>query len=123
MSWAWGSAKSQGAAPSAKPQLRITSNARRPLASAGLCRKTGMKDRPALQPLPAERYDLSHWAQARVNIDHHVAFDGNWYSVPYALTGELVEVRATPATVEIFHRGKRVASHLRHRGRNHNITQ
>src|SRR6516165_1281232 len=31
-------------------------------------------DRPALQPLPAERYDLSHWAQARVNIDYHVAF-------------------------------------------------
>lgn len=80
-------------------------------------------DRPALQPLPAERYDLSQWAQARVNIDYHIAFDGNWYSVPYALTGESVEVRSTPATVEIFHRGKRVASHLRHRGRNQNVTQ
>ena len=80
-------------------------------------------DRPALQPLPAERYDLSHWAQARVNIDYHVAFDGNWYSVPYALTGELVDVRATPATIEIFHRGQRVASHLRHRGRNQSVTQ
>jgi transposase len=80
-------------------------------------------DRPALRPLPAERYDLSQWAQARVNIDYHIAFDGNWYSVPYALTGESVEVRSTPATVEIFHRGKRVASHLRHRGRNQNVTQ
>jgi transposase len=75
-------------------------------------------DRPALRPLPAERYDLSHWAQARVNIDYHVAYDGNWYSVPYGLTGEAVEVRSTPATVEIFHRGKRVASHLRSRERN-----
>jgi transposase len=80
-------------------------------------------DRPALQPLPAERYDLSHWAQARVNIDYHVAFDGNWYSVPYTLTGEAVEIRSTPATVEIFHRGKRVASHLRGRERNKAITQ
>jgi transposase len=80
-------------------------------------------DRPALQPLPAERYDLSQWVQARVNIDYHVAFDGNWYSVPYGLTGELVEVRATPATVEIFHRGKRVASHLRSRERNKAVTQ
>jgi transposase len=80
-------------------------------------------DRPALQPLPAERYDLSHWAQARVNIDYHIAFDANWYSVPYALTGELVDVRSTPATVEIFHRGIRVASHLRNRGRNQNVTQ
>lgn len=80
-------------------------------------------DRPALQPLPAERYDLSQWAQARVNIDYHIAFDANWYSVPYGLTGELVDVRATPATVEIFHRGKRVASHLRNRGRHQNVTQ
>lgn len=80
-------------------------------------------DRPALQPLPAERYDLSQWAQARVNIDYHIAFDANWYSVPYALTRELVDVRSTPATVEIFHRGQRVASHLRSRERNKAISQ
>ncbi len=80
-------------------------------------------DRPALKPLPAERYDLSHWSQARVNLDYHVAFDFNWYSVPYSLTGQLVDVRATPATVEIFHRGKRVASHLRSRERYQSITQ
>ena len=80
-------------------------------------------DGPALQSLPACRYDLSQWAQARVNIDYHVAFDGNWYSVPYSLTGEAVEVRSTPATVEIFHRGKRVASHLRSRDRNKAVTQ
>lgn len=80
-------------------------------------------DRPALQPLPSERYDLSLWLQARVNIDYHVAYDGNWYSVPYALTGKQVEVRSTPTTVEIFHRGKRVASHLRSRERNKPITQ
>jgi len=80
-------------------------------------------DRPALQPLPAERYDLSQWSQARVNIDYHVAYDGNWYSVPYSLTGEQVEVRSTPTTVEIFHRGQRVASHLRSRERNKPVTQ
>jgi len=37
----------------------------------------------------------------------------NWYSVPYSLTGEQVEVRSTPTTVEIFHRDQRVASHVR----------
>jgi len=79
-------------------------------------------DRPALQPLPPARYDLSHWSQARVNIDYHIAFDANFYSVPYALVGEVVDVRATPATVEIFHHSKRVASHLRSRGRNQNIS-
>jgi transposase len=80
-------------------------------------------DQPALRPLPATRYDQSQWQQARVNIDYHVAFDGNFYSVPHTLTGEAVEIRATPQTVEIFHRGRRVASHLRGRERNRAITQ
>jgi transposase len=80
-------------------------------------------DKPALHPLPACRYDMSQWAQARVNIDYHVAFDGNWYSVPYTLTGQAVEVRSTSTTVEIFHRGKRVASHLRSRDRNKSVCQ
>lgn len=70
-------------------------------------------DKPALQPLPEERYDMSQWSLARVNIDYHVAFDFNFYSVPYTLTQKDVEIRATPHTVEIFHRSQRVASHIR----------
>ena len=73
-------------------------------------------ERSALRPLPAERFDMSQWSRARVNIDYHIAFDANFYSVPYTLVQELVEVRATPTTVEIFHKGQRVASHLRGRG-------
>ena len=70
-------------------------------------------DRPALQPLPAERYVLAEWKNARVNIDYHVEVDRHYYSVPYQLVGEQVETRSTLHTVEIFHRGKRVASHVR----------
>ena len=70
-------------------------------------------DCPALAPLPTERFQLHHWTQARVNIDYHVQFDRHFYSVPYTLTGELVEIRSTATTIEIFHRGQRVASHLR----------
>ena len=79
-------------------------------------------DKPALNPLPAEPFDLSQWSRARVNIDYHVAFDTNYYSVPYNLVQELVEVRSTPTTVEIFHKGQRVASHLRARGHGHTVT-
>src|SRR5919108_6009117 len=32
-------------------------------------------DRPALGPLPAQRFELHHWTTARVNIDYHVEFD------------------------------------------------
>jgi len=70
-------------------------------------------DKPALRALPTERYQYGDWETHRVNIDYHVAFDHHWYSVPYQLTQQEVEVRATAATVEIFHRGVRVASHAR----------
>jgi transposase len=79
-------------------------------------------DKPALSPLPAERFDLSQWARAKVNIDYHVVFEENFYSVPYNLVQEPVEIRSMPATVEIFHKGKRVASHLRSRGNNQLVT-
>ena len=72
-------------------------------------------ERAVLRPLPAERFDLSQWSRAKVNIDYHIAFDTNFYSVPYTLIGEVVEVRSTPTTVEIFHRGGRIAAHVRGR--------
>jgi hypothetical protein len=79
-------------------------------------------DKPAMGSLPAERFDLSEWSRARVNIDYHIAFDTNYYSVPYNLVHELVEVRSTPTTIEIFHKSQRVASHLRARGHGNAVT-
>jgi len=70
-------------------------------------------DRPALKPLPAERYQHGEWKTVRVNIDYHVELDRHWYSVPYQLTQCQVEIRATASIVEIFHQGQRVASHAR----------
>jgi transposase len=70
-------------------------------------------DRPALQPLPAERYSFAEWKPARVNIDYHVELDRHYYSVPYSLVGQKVELRYTSTTVEVLHRGVRVASHPR----------
>lgn len=70
-------------------------------------------DKPVLRALPAERYEYGDWETHRVNIDYHVEFDNHWYSVPYHLTQQEMEVRATAATIEIFHRGVRVASHGR----------
>lgn len=80
-------------------------------------------EKPALAALPSERFDLSQWSRATVNVDYHIAFDGNFYSVPYALVQQVVEVRSTPTTVEIFHKGNRICSHLRSRGRGQAMTQ
>ena len=66
-----------------------------------------------MRPLPSQRFDWAGWSQSTVNIDYHIQFDHSFYSVPYTLTRQIVEVRATPATIEIFHHGDRVASHAR----------
>lgn len=74
-------------------------------------------DRPALEPLPPVRYEMAVWKECGVNIDYHVEYEHNLYSVPYALVGQRVEVRATGGCVEVYLRSTRVASHPRLIGR------
>ena len=70
-------------------------------------------DRPALRPLPLVPYVYATWKRVRVHIDYHVEVDGHYYSVPYTLVKQALEVRLTEHTVECFHRRQRVASHVR----------
>ncbi len=70
-------------------------------------------DRPAMKPLPAERYTYAEWKKARVHIDYHVEVLGHYYSVPYQLVKQELDVRITAHTVELLHHNKRVASHRR----------
>jgi transposase len=70
-------------------------------------------DRPALRPLPAEPFVYGEWKTARVNIDYHVELHRHYYSVPFALVHEVVDARLTATTVECFHKGQRVAAHVR----------
>ena len=70
-------------------------------------------DAPALLPLPAQTWELAVYKTVRVHIDQHIEFEGHRYSVPQALVGQALEARVTARTVELLHRGQRVASHLR----------
>jgi len=71
--------------------------------------------------LRAGRY--SDWkVGARVSIDYHIELHGHYYSAPYALIHEHVDARLTATTVEIFHRGQRVAAHRRSVVRGQHIT-
>jgi transposase len=80
-------------------------------------------DLPALRPLPAEAFVYSDWRiSARVSIDYHIELHGHYYSVPYALIHEYVVACLTAATVEIFHRGQRVAAHRGSFVRGHHTT-
>jgi transposase len=70
-------------------------------------------DQPALKKLPQEPYEYAEWAERRVGLDYHVEVEKHYYSVPYKLLREKVWARLTQRTVEVFHRGKRVAAHVR----------
>ncbi|MGH7744540.1 MAG: IS21 family transposase [Candidatus Dormibacteria bacterium] len=79
-------------------------------------------ERPFLRPLPQRRYELAAWKKVTANIDYHVEFDRRYYSVPYRLVRQRLELRATQSTIEVFQAGKRVAAHAREHGRRRYVT-
>jgi transposase len=79
-------------------------------------------DRPALKALPDEPYEYSEWRVRRVGVDYHVDIDAHYYSVPYRFARAEVEARLTARGVEIFHKGERIAVHLRASGNRKHTT-
>jgi transposase len=70
-------------------------------------------ERSALKRLPAEPYAYAEWKQCRAGLDYHVEVEKHYYSVPHTLLRETMWARLTARTVEVFHRGHRVAAHVR----------
>jgi transposase len=72
-------------------------------------------DRPAALPLPQQPYEYAEWCKARVDINYHfeITADQHYYSVPYKLLREYLDIRLTATTVEAFLKGERVAAHVR----------
>lgn len=80
-------------------------------------------ERGALRALPVLPYAYADWARPKVSLDYHVEFDHHFYSVPYLLVGERLDVRATATMIEILRGGHRVTSHLRSYIRNSHTTK
>ena len=70
-------------------------------------------DKPALKPLPKERYYFEEWNKAKIHIDYHFVFDDHYYSVPHQYLQKPVDIRSTAKTVECFFENKRIAIHER----------
>jgi transposase len=70
-------------------------------------------DRPNALPLPPRAYEYAEWLKATVNIDYHIEIDHHYYSISFQLLRERLDVRLTATTVEAFHKGERVAAHVR----------
>src|SRR5580658_3949780 len=105
-------------------ELMTQLNERQALRRLGVTRRQLLEevDRPALKALPSEPYEYSEWRVRRVGVDYHVNIDAHYYSVPYRFARAQVEARLTARGVEIFHKGERIAVHLRASGNRKHTT-
>ena len=96
----------------------------RPFKKLDGCRQSRFEtlERPALRELPARPYAFAHWKQAKVHPDYHIEVERAYYSVPFKLIHQRVDVRLTDTTLEAFHRGALVAAHARAHRRGEFVT-
>lgn len=87
----------------------------RPFKKKAGCRQSVFdeQERSALAPLPLRHYEYARWKQAKVHPDYHVQVERSFYSVPYQLVGQVVDARIGERMLELFCKGKLVASHYR----------
>lgn len=79
-------------------------------------------DKPALSSLPVQSFVLGQWKSAKVNPDYHLEVEGHYYSVPYWLVGQPVQVKVAEQLIEVFHEHQRIACHERSRVRYRHTT-
>jgi transposase len=72
-------------------------------------------EKPALQPLPKNRYELRQQTTVTVMKNGHVCLscDKHYYSVPYHYLGKKVRIFYSRSVVEIYYRYELIASHQR----------
>jgi transposase len=70
-------------------------------------------EKATLKPLPESRWDIAEWHQCEVRKEWRVMWDNAYYSVPYYLIGQTVQIMSTTSLVRIFFEHNQVASHQR----------
>jgi transposase len=70
-------------------------------------------ERQLLRPLPERSYEICRWAYGRkVQLNCHVVWARNYYSVSHLHVGAHVDLRITDTTIEIFRDDERIATHM-----------
>ena len=87
----------------------------RPLKKLGISRRALFLelDKPNALKLPEHPFEFAQWKSVRVGVNYHIEFERHFYSVPYTLIHQELEVRATLSVVEIYKDGQRVLTHQR----------
>lgn len=69
------------------------------------------EEKKVLKPLPKQRWESTEWSQCEVRRDWRVMVNSAFYSVPFGLIGETVEVCTTNSLVRVFYQQQEVALH------------
>ena len=57
-------------------------------------------EKKTLRPLPEFPFEVCHWFYSRkVQLNCHIAYKKNWYSVPYEYVGKMVDIKVTETTL------------------------
>jgi transposase len=70
-------------------------------------------ERAALLALPAARFELVVWKQARLHSDSHVQIDGAFYSAPWRFLHQELWVRCSAHSISIHHEDEHLWTHAR----------
>lgn len=69
-------------------------------------------EKTALLSLPAQRYEIYHWEERKVNRLGHIVFQGSYYSVPHTLAGQTLRIKSNGSLLKIYHATAEVALHI-----------
>jgi len=75
-------------------------------------------EKPAMQPLPAQPYDVAVTRPTRATNRFRVVLDTNRYSVPAEYAGQRLMLKAYPERICIYHNTNLIAQHPRRYERN-----
>jgi transposase len=71
------------------------------------------EEKALLLPLPFETYECPTWCELKVHRDHHIVFEGSFYSVPTSYIGHMVWIRAVSRVIDIYMDHKKIKTHVR----------
>jgi transposase len=72
-----------------------------------------IEEKASLQTLPNQTFEVYQSKNAKVQKNYHVQLEQCYYSVPYTLIGQVVNIRYNSKYIEVYSATKRVAKHNR----------
>jgi hypothetical protein len=80
------------------------------------------EEQALLHALPVHRYETCHFKTAKVHPNCHIQHLKNFYSVPYHLVGQEVQVKYNQKILHIYHKTELVWTHTVCKGHGHYTT-